>query len=335
MSLTRGNVKHNGADSSLRKESLLDMDISKDDIVINADVADIDQLEESENGVEESTQADRTLSKNVSGDEESVTEEDGAEGEEEGEQDDDVDDDNDNNEGEEQLRINGREISKLFLQGDKKKLSRMLQTVDLGLPSGIRKYQKAVEAKEKKAERLISALIKENELLKKKVVDFNGKRNSMGEPYHSKKTATADEKSMMAVISILEASEQTMKEEIKSLREELEIVQDSMKAKVEMVRLLSNLECSDITTTEDGLKTIVKQRGRRYTHHYEIVFGDNSKDENGDAGTRSSEVVYTPVWDAKTKSDLEAILPDYMTKVIVFPVGAIGMLSYELSKFLN
>ena len=325
-------MKHNGADSSLRKESLLDMDISKDDIVINADVADIDQLQDSENGVEESTQADRTSSKNVSGDEGSVTEEDGAEGE--GVQDDDVDDDN-NNEGEEQLRINGREISKLFLQGDKKKLSRMLQTVDLGLPSGIRKYQKAVEAKEKKAERLISALIKENELLKKKVVDFNGKRNSMGEPYHSKKTATADEKSMMAVISILEASEQTMKEEIKSLREELEIVQDSMKAKVEMVRLLSNLECSDITTTEDGLKTIVKQRGRRYTHHYEIVFGENSKDENDDAGTRSPEVVYTPVWDAKTKSDLEAILPDYMTKVIVFPVGAIGMLSYELSKFLN
>lgn len=324
-------MKHNGVDSSLRKESLLDMDISKDDIVISADVADIDQLQDSENGVEESTQADRTSSKNVSGDEENVTEEDGTEGE--GEQDDDVDDDN--NEGEEQLRINGREISKLFLQGDKKKLSRMLQTVDLGLPSGIRKYQKAVEAKEKKAERLISALIKENELLKKKVVDFNGKRNSMGEPYHSKKDATTDEKSMMAVISILEASEQTMKEEIKSLREELEIVQDSMKAKVEMIRLLSNLECSDITTTEDGLKTIVKQRGRRYTHHYEIVFGDNSKDENGDAEARSSEVVYTPVWDAKTKSDLEAILPDYMTKVIVFPVGAIGMLSYELSKFLN
>ena len=325
-------MKHNGADSSLRKESLLDMDISKDDIVINADVADIDQLQDSENGVEESTQADRTSSKNVSGDEGSVTEEDGAEGE--GVQDDDVDDDN-NNEGEEQLRINGREISKLFSQGDKKKLSRMLQTVDLGLPSGIRKYQKAVEAKEKKAERLISALIKENELLKKKVVDFNGKRNPMGEPYHSKKTATTDEKSMMTAISILEASEQTMKEEIKSLREELEIVQDSMKAKVEMIRLLSNLECSDITTTEDGLKTIVKQRGRRYTHHYEIVFGENSKDENGDAGTSSPEVVYTPVWDVKTKSDLEAILPDYMTKVIVFPVGAIGMLSYELSKFLN
>lgn len=216
-----------------------------------------------------------------------------------------------------------KQIVSLFRKKQLNGMSKILKSIDQQLPRDFREYKHAVAAREKRAERLISRLIKENVELKRKIGTYKkGGRKIINDSipdnsYPVQHTRLSNPNIFSTIISSTTEADYERCSTI-----------------ISMLELLTGVRCLVLKETANDIQFTLEQRGESKFHYYQLLI---EKPGN-------SDITYIPIWSKpdhfsgdwdENVNAVKKSLRSYLQSEFKFPPNAILKFQNELSVSLN
>lgn len=294
--------------------------------------------------------------------------------------DDAADDDDDDTDADNEYLDSGevipsiKTLSSLFQQKELSKLSKILKNIESCIPSELNEYKKSVDVKERRGDKLISELFKENEQLKGRIIELKTKVHEVRKDKKSILRDAENEISRWKTL-IISSSERAaeLENQVINLRykrsmsnnddfedddgsdsndqnrnyvdineQALNIVNHNYNLRknkdlqINFLELLTGVRCIAFEESNYTMNFTVRQSGGIGTIYYKLIISKKIEERH--------EAIYMPIWDKhidfkgdwdENVKNVKKYLPDYLMDQLTFPSSAINYFNSKLNDCLN